>query len=372
MYKYYKQLDKPKDQILKLNDIDKYTSVYTTKYLDEQFLENNSKVFLELKNISSLFGMVNYDLIDKKIKDPNIKYKVYEVFSNIEQAKYDGYGLDLKGTWDPDKVSYEDLYSYFIIMGKKIEVLKYVFPNNLYYMNLEKDIDKLRKKIINKDIIYEAKAIRYTLPDAWYITKEGYLYNTTGVNGHKESTLEYPFSELQCNLKCFDREINVYRKELEETINGGYVTPIQCKHYLNLRDKFTEIEKGKIYDRQLNMLIIGIIAAHIDLYEAFNNFYKMDDPMQEYFKMLRLTNCEMDDMFVRFLGMSKLGVSGTKTICTSNTNDRMFSEYIKRGYKIDLVNPIEVINNHIEEIDLNNHKIMKKVLDKNYKSAIKE
>ena len=70
--------------------------------------------------------------------------------------------------------------------------------------------------------------------------------------------------------------------------------------------------------------------------------------------------------------MSKLGVSGTKTICTSNPNEKLFEEYTKRGFNIDLVNPIEVVNNHIEEIDLNTHKTLKKVLDKSFKSAIKE
>ena len=120
------------------------------------------------------------------------------------------------------------------------------------------------------------------------------------------------------------------------------------------------------------MLIIGIIAAHVDLYEAFNIFHKLENPTREFLNMFNLVNCEMDDMFVRFLGMTKVGVSGTKTLCTSNINEKMFDKYTKKGYNIDLVNPICVVDNHIKEIDLNTYKTLKKILNKEFKSSLKE
>ncbi len=60
--------------------------------------------------------------------------------------------------------------------------------------------------------------LKYKIPNAWYLTKEGFLYNTMGVNGHKESSLVYPFEEIQCNLKNYDKEINKIKDELFNTI----------------------------------------------------------------------------------------------------------------------------------------------------------
>ncbi len=372
MYKYYKQLDDPINQTLKLSDYDRYSSIYITKYIDNELLSQNQKVLCQLKNINHLYKNVTKEMIDEKIKNTDTKWKIISMMSDIDEEKYYGFLDNIQNGLYSEKLSYEELKNYLVNSKRKIEVLEYIFPNKLYYRNVLNELDKFIKVLSNKDIIYESKPVRYKLPNAWYITKDGFLYNTMGVNGHKESSLVYPFEEIQCNLKNFDQEIIKYKKELEEIINRGYVTIEQCRFYLNFNAKYPQIEKGKIYDRQLNMLIMGIIAAHIDLYEAFNQFYKMDNPMQEYFKMLKLTNFEMDDMFVRFLGMSKLGVSGIKTICTSNANDTLFSEYTKRGYEIDLVNPIKVVDNHIEEVDLNYYKTLKKVLDKNFKSATKE
>ncbi|MBP3766037.1 MAG: hypothetical protein J6G98_02520 [Bacilli bacterium] len=372
MYKYFKQLDDPLKQTLKLSDYDRYSSIYITKYIDNELLSQNQKVLCQLKNISQLYKTITREIIDEKIKNTDTKWKILSMISDIDEEKYYDFLDKLQDGLYSEKLSYEELKNSLVNSKRKVEVLEYIFPNQLYYRNVLNELDKFIKVLSNKDIIYESKPVRYKLPNAWYITKDGFLYNTMGANGHKESTLIYPFEKIQCDLKNYDNEIKSYQKELQNTLKREYVTLEQCKFYLNFYAKYPQIEQGKIYDRQINMLIIGIIAAHIDLYEAFNEFYKMDNPMQEYFKLLKLTNFEMDDMFVKFLGMSKIGVSGTKTICTTNTNESLFREYIKRGYAIDLVNPIKAVNNHIEEIDLSGHKVIKKVLDKSFKTSIKE
>ena len=75
-----------------------------------------------------------------------------------------------------------------------------------------------------------------------------------------------------------------------------------------------------------------------------------------------MTHYQIDDLLIRFVGMSKVKASGLKFVCTTNTYDRDFEEYLARGYRIDLVNPFVVQDGEVIEKDLSDYKKIKKVL----------
>ena len=94
-----------------------------------------------------------------------------------------------------------------------------------------------------------------------------------------------------------------------------------------------------------------------------------DDYEKSLNKIFKLTSDSngkllLDDLLIRFVGMSKVKAGGFPFICTSNTYERDFQEYKDHGYKIDLVDPIDVVNGEVKEINLDGHKLIKKLLNK--------
>ena len=64
-----------------------------------------------------------------------------------------------------------------------------------YYKELEQPGNF--KSLLNKS--YEGKeedVFEYRWPKSWYITPNGYLYNSGGDTGHKEGNLVYPFKRV--------------------------------------------------------------------------------------------------------------------------------------------------------------------------------
>ena len=63
------------------------------------------------------------------------------------------------------------------------------------------------KSLLNKS--YEGKVedlFEYTWPKSWYITPNGYLYNSVGVTAHKEGNLVYPFKRV-CKAIYKERDV---------------------------------------------------------------------------------------------------------------------------------------------------------------------
>ncbi|HPF83465.1 MAG TPA: hypothetical protein PLV83_04810 [Bacilli bacterium] len=233
MYKYFKELENPNDFYIYLKKIDYINkNEYYIKNIPLDGINIDKVLIKELEFIRMLILGMN-----KKISKYNMTYEEYMRFYDFftlrdENANYylDNHSLNLNTT-DLRHI----LQMYSILSNPLIDF----FPEYKERISkIKQDILKIIKQIEEKStIIIEKKAeLKYILPNAWFITPYGYLYNTGGENGHKEGNLIYPFHNLIKQALYNNKlvpETNTLEK-INSILKRGYVTQLEFDYYAHL------------------------------------------------------------------------------------------------------------------------------------------
>ena len=366
MYKYDAIVDtKTSISVSNKNGNDIHTYVKYELPLD--FYIRYEKELGEIRELLRLFNSLTRDLIISILYPKMDMYDIYDKVISLYSSINETWNIEelLNNISSLTNIDMECIIS--DVFGI-IKIFEYLYPDREEYLkDLDDRLTAIQDRLYFSDKIINVKdKNEIILPDSWYITKNGTLYNSMGfVYGHKESNLIYPLNDIRDALLSQSRIVDrkqEYLEEYQKIVEDEYVTDIQFWNYLNLCGKVDTLYEDRIYSPLIVNLVKGIVLAHADLYDAFKQFDEVKDKEQGYNELMRLTNESYDDLFVRFLGFSKVNVSGTKAICTSDRYEYKFSEYLDNGHYLDYVNPIEVKDGIIQERDLSDFDTIRRVL----------
>ena len=245
MFKYYDVLDKSNNSIvLKNADLNDYVNI--TYDLPIEVVFKHEKLLKELRTVLHTFDMINEETIYNSLigkQQLNDIYDLMNYYNAINQHRKDDrfedtyYYVDDINTLN--NISNHTLECYLDDMLAIIKILAQVFPTSYdYYKKLydetKQAYEEARKK--NK-IIFAAKDLVIDIPNAWYLTRNGFLYNSMGKYGHKESNLEYPIADIRNGIVYPDKEvynslIGKYHEEFDQIKERGFITDAQFVEYL--------------------------------------------------------------------------------------------------------------------------------------------
>ena len=248
---------------------------------------------------------------------------------------------------------------------------------------------------------------KYHIPNAWYITPFGHLYNSAG--GHGVATLMHPWIKLCADYE--NRKINKtssainfnevespfeisYEKyhelknsdkldvdlsafidcgydillEAKEALENGYITYRDWDHYVHLIPSFASIKPleyenmseedkrwhdwmgRRTYNPKIVKYVVGIMSANAGLLTMFQYLRNYSNDYVRDFEFLH--DLGFDSTLIQFCGFHKISSIVDKTITTSDVNwENDFKEYIENGWHIDFVKPILLNNGKLEELN---------------------
>ena len=114
----------------------------------------------------------------------------------------------------------------------------------------------------HKPIIVDGNVLE--LPNAWYLTKDGTLYNSMGKQAHDHSVLEYEVSDItwrRIEPSSFEDLKNKYHTLYNSIRENGYVSYEQCIQFLNIELNNNIIKNDEINHKLLLNLVLSCIAA---------------------------------------------------------------------------------------------------------------
>lgn len=254
MYKYFTKLDNLDDFKIYLKD-------------SFGFLRNNKKYY---KPLSLEFVLENKDLfsklkeLDKIILGHNEKFG-YPLFMDGDRrwtlAELYYYPEDLQH--EREECGLEEI-KIITSTGKLIRKLKEyevycnyfieLYPNlETYFQDIKGSIESaLEKLTVCIKLPPENTIVEYLIPNGFFITKSGFLYNPNGkvgdyVKGHKEGNLRYSFDRIEQSLKL-NQTIAIpyygkvpYKDYLKKIIKDGCVNEIDFQNYANMTLDFNTI-----------------------------------------------------------------------------------------------------------------------------------
>ena len=247
---------------------------------------------------------------------------------------------------------------------------------------------------------------KYHIPNAWYITPFGDLYNAAG--GHGMATLMKPYTQLFHDYKKrkinetsvpisideigspfemspdkyneiisgdkLDVDLSVFIDcgydillKTKEALENGYITYSDWHHYVHLIPSFasikpleyenmSEIDKSwynwmgrRTYNPRIVKYVAGIMSANAGLLTKFQYLRNYSNDYVRDFEFLH--DLGFDSILIQFCGFHKISSVADKTITTSDVNwEKDFEEYIEKGWHIDFVKPILLNNGRLEEL----------------------
>lgn len=360
------------------------------------------------------YNYINYDEIsnnnDLKLSDDGI-IKTWYILSNYINSYYnnpdcknkkDCFYFDI----DADGYVVEKIYHAFENKNKiitNIEEIKEYFDTliniseliNIIPMTLIEQIKNIIKKLPSKvEIEIPEYITKFNMPDAWYITKNGYLYNCGYANGHKQTNFQYTLGGYYDNIinrrktlnfenvspfdtdteldlgepkefrseHCFTKE--QIKENYEAYLSRGYVTENEYRTIFNysrntplsleLYQNKKEINQNKKYH---NFRLVKTIAGYYSAATELDNFfYRLNKESNDYERDIKyLASLNQDELFIRVFGWSKIlsfaDVHEYKTIVTSLSDwQKEFKEYILNGWHIDYIPGIDIIDGKLQEI----------------------
>ncbi|MBR1377146.1 MAG: hypothetical protein IJ565_04990 [Bacilli bacterium] len=416
MYKYYEELEKPNSYAVWLKRIlssDKDRD-FDINYIPLTFLNDIGDIFERIKFIDILIDGLKYN--------EELGVSNYPSFSSYDEwnelgdfystLKENVYGLEEDPPLDEEYIlSHDD--SNIEILKKQLEMyhndideyymerhynmcirsytLKHLLSSYSYYASVlatlipdykdylletSMELKKVKKRLddtIRIEVSPEKDGLEYIFPNAWYITPDGYLYNTG--SGHKMGNF---VDQFYCEIKPLLENgkkishINNY-EVISDIYKREYITSSEFRTYANLkyeiptietpeielakiqRKKFMEKNRGKELDfddlKNLNLLddkrtyqsrIINLVVGWknaeqglVNSFEVFNDVSA--ERKKELIKQLsKMVSC-LSDMFVRFCGFNKVESTIDKTITTSSLNIDKFKEYLSKGWTLQII-----------------------------------
>ena len=232
------------------------------------------------------------------------------------------------------------------------------------------DINRLECILIpSKD-----KIVKCCMPDAWFITPHGYLYNT-GV-AHKEGNLTYSFWDIferlksEKNISCKEN----YSEKIKDILTRGFVSGIEFRAYANSIYKLPTIYTPHIqkamelagknmtyiersYQPNIIKLTIGFLDAKSSLYRSFEKLNAAKKKALLAKKLEEFTLHCKEELLIRFAGFHKIESCERKITTSSLYGIRDFKEYLDKGWDLYIVPSIgyDKILDEIFEMDLNEY-----------------
>lgn len=368
MYKYFKELDRLKkfDTYLCLMESDRKQCRYIEDAnIPDCFFEKYRNLFRRIDIIDMLVDGSNEELLYKHSQD--LSYEQYMNLGYFFSKKDEDYHFtkEAKNKIDFNARDLEIIFrDYSIFCNCLIEI----YPDFKDFISVTKNMLKealVELENINKIEIPKSKSgIVYRFPDSWYITPNGYLYNTG--SGHQQGNLTYPFFHILSLLKenCNIPDINLNYK-IKEILERGYVTSSEFDEYSNLiyniptiltpevehaieqlnniykmsieeKEKITQLPHyRRTYQRNIITLQIGYYAARMAL---FQSFVKLNKSNKKKEVAQKLSNLKLDEVLIRYSGFHKISSVSDKTITTSSINCiENFKEYLENGWTLDII-----------------------------------
>lgn len=390
MYKYFKELDRLKEFDVYLSDT-RRVKLQSKKVENAKIPDSMIIKYKELfERIEVLNMLIECTDVDTLFNNPFLSYEEYMDLCDLS-SKMEEYQStkSLKNQINIDSHDLEELfYEYSIFCN----MLPTIYPNYKdFILTTQKKLDESRKELREINVIEipeQTNGIKYRFPNSWYITPNGYLYNTG--SGHQEGELTYPFYNIirellrigdeVPNIKLYDRIV--------ETLKRGYVTQDEFDMYANLIYKVPtiltpEVEHAmeqmknilkmsygerlkmeiphyaRTYQRNIITLQIGYYAAKTAL---FNSFVKLNDSKHKRDIINTLSTLRFDDMLIRYCNFHKISSVEDKTITTTSINAiESFKEYLDNGWNLDIVPGIvyDEQKDELVEVDFDGYYISK-------------
>ena len=374
MYKYFKELEKPNDYTLQLVDTRDFSSKNNIKVssLPLEFYAKHRSLFEIVNDLKFILKNCNFEDMAKFIPIGNIElYSQLKIFYEEDRIFLLSNSEELIAS--PNRLL-NDLKDY-----KKFVTFLYQIDYYEKKQTWEKSLslfDSALTDIKEYNLSFkntkrnQSKSVALALPNAWYLTSYGDLYNTGC--GHAQTNLETEITKIEemnlRNISALTKEKEKYLKLKKEIIERGYVTAADYNIYLHIGYGFASFDAGylkKCHDPKIIKTIYGVVSAHAGFYNFFEKFSKYtNNPNQEKEKLKKLTYNATDDLLVRAAGFSKMGCCNRKTIVTSDFNFiNDFDEYLSRGWDIKYYDPL-VINREKGKIEELDSLIIKRQLDK--------
>ena len=368
MYEYFYELDKPNDfsvSLLKCNYLeDEYYSVESSLTLD--FWIKNVNLFTNLRKIDNLIELLFYEMMENKNRlyyfDDYEKLSV--IFDYFNKEEYE----EMKKEKDNLQLKTSDLKIVLEYYKVCIEGLLEIYPDlSCFLTTTIKMIDDALKELDKKRFIQIPynNSVMYTFPNAWYITPNGYLYNTG--SGHKQGNLSYPYEDILDRLKN-SQEVPLVdnRNKIRNILKRGYVEVVEFKNYANLEYEIPTVittdssplyQLRKSYQKNITTLVIGHLAAEESLYRSFfrMNSSNYKQQLALYFSLNKIA---LDDVLVRYCGFHKISSVVDKTITTSSLNAiKNLKLYLDKGWTIDIIPGIvyDRVKDKVEDVNFNSY-----------------
>lgn len=393
MYKYFKELDNPQKFVTYLVDTFKEDYYVNNVTLNIEFFNKYKKLFDRLKIVDIFIKSIRKELVLKNISYRLANYnKVIEILEFFEQKN--NHYLEIDEINKKIDIKLDDLK---YLLNQYVDFIPFLidmYPKyTMFFKEVQKMIYAMLSELHNrfKIEVNKNKGIKFYWPNSWYITPNGFLYNTG--DGHKQGNLRYSFFNI---FNSFYNESKISYKDnrnhIREIINRGYITDSEFKNYANLiynlptissenrdypefilnQDKVSNLSKTnqyRSYQKNLITLIIGYLSAEEYFYKAF---YKLNDSKQKkksLDKIIRYANKDFTDILVRFVGFSKIESCERKITTSSPYAASEFKMYLDRGFKIYIVPRIiyDKEKDDIYEMDFSSY-----YLDEHFNKVLKE
>lgn len=253
MFPYYKMLENASDFCIYLlrDAFDCNRDLKVLKEMDEDFLKKYQGLFIKLNFLERFI-----ESHDEKFGVPPFcqdTWTMYEMFSykdelkqerlecGLEEIKFitDSYSLTRKFK------EYEVYLNFFI---------EFYPQDNAFFKKLQKEMEECLselKKVIQ--IPPKSRVIKKVIPEGWYMTTNGSLYNPNGivgydVKGHKDGNLKNDLDLIREKLKkneaitmrYFDKQES-YIDHLKKIKKAGWVSEMDFQLYANFIYDFNPV-----------------------------------------------------------------------------------------------------------------------------------
>lgn len=371
MYEYYSELENPEEFKVYLSSCGFKKDFVSVEIddLDIEFYSKYSDLFAGIKLIESLI------IPDISLEESN-RFLMEKGNFLIRPDEDEKYGF-IKELSKKIKLSIYDMYDYFNFYLQYLDFYAFVFPDMkaLIYGLGDKIISAIRYINSKRKIVLPSEdSVVITYPNAWFITPDGYLYNTGGDDGHKEGKLVYAYNSICENisgsgLTNFRRLVRVDgkdddtvqkkdivpREKIRKILDNGCVDYFEFQNYSNFPYRLEKIIApgglGSVsYQKNIITLVVGYLAAKEALNKAYRRLDSSSKKRELAYKIGELCNGELADILVRFAGFNKVESQRDKTICTSSLYGiKLFKEYLDRGWDLDIL-PGIVYDSYIDKV----------------------
>ncbi len=370
MYKYYSELENPKNFKIYLEE----TRSAPKKHIFDKQIPNDffSKYSTLFRQLSFLHTLIQGWALERKLQFnmSNEEYLFLEkceeehILENILQTLSSSNLSDLKFLL----MDYYHFAQFFISL----------LPN---FQNFLKEISINLSRAIC-DISYHEcilisstkKIVECYMPNAWYITPHGYLYNT-GIQ-HKEGNLTYSFWDIFGKLNS-EKIVSCpenYSEKIRNILAREFVSGIEFRAYANSIYKLPTIYTPHIqkamelagknmtyiersYQPNIIKLTIGFLDAKSSLYRSFEKLNAAKKKALLAKKLEEFTLHCKEKLLIRFAGFHKIESCERKITTSSLYGIRDFKEYLDKGWDLYIVPSIsyDKILDEIFEMDLNEY-----------------